>query len=287
MEENDGLYGETAFADRVEAQDFLEFHILARIAALEVTSGSSERLATLKRRAELVEDRLEEVDRRLFEKLRTEVRSGGCRGASLRRRLAEYGDCSAGEGARTAPGYDTLDLLVNGLLLLDAPPAETKEREPEMVFYQPTPARVVLQVVEKAGLGDNDVFYDLGSGLGQVRILVNLLTGARAKGIEFEPAYCDYARQCAAVLDLPRVEFINLDARAADYSDGTAFFLYTPFRGEMLRQVLERLEQHTRARMVGIYTYGPCTPEVSGQKWLTSVGRHCDDVYRLAAFRRA
>lgn len=287
MEQDDGLYREVAFSERVEALDSIEFHILARIAALQVTSRSSEGLAALKRRAELVEDRLEEVDRRLFEKLRAEIRSGGCRGANLRRRLAEYGDCSPGEGARTAPGYDTLDLFVNGLLLLDAPPAETKEREPEMVFYQPTPARIVMELTERAGVGQDDVFYDLGSGLGQVPILVNLLTGARAKGIEFEPAYCDYARQCAATLDLPRVEFINLDARAADYSDGTAFFLYTPFRGEMLRQVLERLEQQTRARMVRIYTYGPCTPEVSGQKWLTRVGRRSDDVYQLAAFRRA
>jgi hypothetical protein len=35
-----------------------------------------------------------------------------------------------------------------------------------------------------------DVFFDLGSGLGQVPILVNLLSGAAAKGMEFEPVYC-------------------------------------------------------------------------------------------------
>jgi hypothetical protein len=29
------------------------------------------------------------------------------------------------------------------------------------------------------------------------------------------------------------VEFINVDARQADYSEGTVFFMFTPFRGEI------------------------------------------------------
>ena len=66
-----------------------------------------------------------------------------------------------------------------------------------MVFYQPTPGRIIFELVERAALQKHDTFYDLGSGLGQVVILVSLLSGARAKGIEFDPAYCEYARRCA------------------------------------------------------------------------------------------
>jgi SAM-dependent methyltransferase len=154
-----------------------------------------------------------------------------------------------------------------------------------MVYYQPTPARIILELVEKANLTGKDVFYDLGSGLGQVPILVNLLSEAQAKGIEFEPAYCDYARACAAELNLSRVEFINVDARKADYSDGTVFFMYTPFEGSLLQEVLEKLRGESRKRMIKLFTYGPCTPQVSQQSWLECVDQNGNHIYKLGVFR--
>ena len=128
-----------------------------------------------------------------------------------------------------------------------------------MVSYQPSPARVILELVEKANLKPEDVFFDVGSGLGQVAILVALLSGARAKGVEFEPAYCDYARQCAKELNLSHVEFINMDASEMDYSDGTVFYIYTPFEGKLLDKLLEKLKGEAHKRMIWVYTYGPCT----------------------------
>lgn len=93
-----------------------------------------------------------------------------------------------------------------------------------MVFYQKTPGRVIFELAEKCRFTEDDVFFDLGSGLRQVAILVHLLTGMAAKGIEFEPAFCNYARVFAAALNLTGVTFINIDARDADYSTGTVFF---------------------------------------------------------------
>jgi hypothetical protein len=100
---------------------------------------------------------------------------------------------------------------------------------------------------------------------------VNLLSGARAKGVEFEPAFCEYARACAADLNLSQVEFINVDARQADFSDGTVFFMYTPFEGKLLQEVLEKLHQVSRTKMIKLFTYGPCTLPVSRQSWLKCV----------------
>jgi hypothetical protein len=77
-------------------------------------------------------------------------------------------------------------------------PAQIKEREPGMIYYQKTPARIILELVKKAAFQPGDVFYDLGSGLGQAAILVNLLASVISKGVEFEPAYCHYAKTCAA-----------------------------------------------------------------------------------------
>ena len=72
---------------------------------------------------------------------------------------------------------------------------------------------------------------------------------------------------------LSNVEFIHADARDADYADGTIFYLYTPFQGEMLRQVLGKLEAQAERRHIKVCTYGPCTLQVSKQNWLQSIYR--------------
>ena len=232
----------------------------------------------------MVKNRLEEANKNLFQKLRANIRSGHCAGAELGRQLAESADCNSTEIGQDDVGYDSLDAFLGGLLLIEGIPGETRERQPEMVSYQPTPARVVLELIERASLKRKDVFYDVGSGLGQVSILVNLLSGVRAKGVEFEPAYCDYARRCAKELNLSRVEYINADAREVDYSDGTIFFMYTPFEGRLLQEVLARLKSESRRRKIKVCTYGPCTPQVSRQSWLKRVDQNGNSIHKLAVF---
>jgi hypothetical protein len=285
IEQTRALYEEASFGARVAAIDRIEFHVLDRIAGLQGRHPAGAEWAhALQERAEQLRDRLEALNQRLFEGFRARIRSGSCSGARLRRQLERVAGSAPDRKGQDEPGYDTLDLFVNGLLCVDAAPGETRAREPEMVFYQPTPARVVLELVERAGLGREDVFYDLGSGLGQVAILVGLLSQARVKGIEFEPAYCSYAQRCASGLNVPRVEFINVDARHADYADGTIFFLYTPFEGQLLGEVLDKLRVEPLRRPVRVYTYGPCTLEVCDQGWLRCLDRDALQPYRLAAF---
>jgi len=163
-------------------------------------------------------------------------------------------------------------------------PGQTKDLEPEMVYYQKTPARIIFNLAEKSHFMKEDVFFDLGSGLGQVAILVNLLTGIKVKGIEFEPAFCDYARNCATELNLPNVAFINSDAREADYSRGTIFFMFTPFKGEILQKVLEILRKESLLRKIKIITYGPCTAQVALQSWLKLAAQQDDNIYKPGIF---
>ncbi len=285
IETSDTLYEEANFGGRVEAIDLIEFNVIERIEGLLLTRGQAKELVALRQRAEMVKNRLEEINENLFQKLRATIKSGNCTGAELKRQIVEYVGYNSTERDQDNIGYDSLDAFVNGLVLIEGAPGETKEREPEMVFYQPTPARIVLELIEKADLTKEDVFYDVGSGLGQVAILVNLLSRVRTKGVELEPAYCDYARRCARELSLSGVEFINTDAREADYSDGTAFFMYTPFEGRLLQEVLEKLKGESRKRMIWVYTYGPCTLQVSRQSWLERVDRNGDCMHKLAMFR--
>lgn len=286
IEKNSALYAETNFDSRVEAIDYIEFHVIDRIEGLLQTINLPEELATLKQDAERVKRQLEDIDDNLFRRLRADIRRGGYTGTALKGLIDEYVGRDPGRRRHQDEiGYDSLDGFINGLLLSQAVPSETKTREPEMVYYQQTPARIIFELVEKAHLTGDDVFYDVGSGLGQVPILVNLLSGATAKGIEFEPAYCDYARVCAADLNLSCVKFINADAREVNYSDGTVFFMYTPFEGRLLQEVLEKLRQESRRRMIRLFTYGPCTPQVSRQSWLKRVDQNGAHLYKLGVFR--
>ena len=285
IEKAKALYEEASFTSRVEAIDLIEFRIVDRIENMLPTSDQVGELSALKQRAEMVKNHLEAINDKLLRRLRANTRSANFTGADLKGWLDQYVESASHERTQDQVGYDSLDVFVNSLLRADVAPEETKEREPEMVFYQPTPVRIVLELIEKADFSEDDVLYDLGSGLGQVAILANLLTGVRAKGIEFEPAYCDYARRCARRLNLSRVEFMNVDAREADYSDGTVFFMYTPFVGALLQEVLEKLEGESRNRLIRIYTYGPCTVQVSNQSWLERVDHGAKSVYRLGAFK--
>jgi SAM-dependent methyltransferase len=181
-------------------------------------------------------------------------------------------------------GYDNLDLFINGLLTYRDLPAQTKERESGMIYYQKTPARIILELVKKAAFQPGDVFFDLGSGLGQAAILVNLLASVISKGVELEPAYCHYANTCAAELNLSDIQFINEDARYADYSSGNVFFMYTPFEGEMLYDVLSNLCVEAKKRKIRIFTYGSCTPVVARQHWLRQVNEIKNCFFELAEF---
>ncbi|NJO82116.1 MAG: hypothetical protein HC828_04465 [Blastochloris sp.] len=153
-----------------------------------------------------------------------------------------------------------------------------------MVLYQQTPARIIFELVRRAKLGPQDVFYDLGSGIGHVATLVHLLSGARARGVEFEPAFCEYAQAGAGALGLTEVAFINQDVRYTDYAEGNIFFLYTPCEGAMLLDVLKRLRERAQSGPIRLATYGPCTSIIAQQDWLTAPSPAEPGNFRLAIF---
>ena len=107
---------------------------------------------------------------------------------------------------------------------------------------------------------------------GYVTLTVSICTSARCTGIELEPSYVDCARKSARSLNLNNARFIQGDARAADLSGGTVFYLYTPFTGAILRGVLNLLRQEALKREIRICTFGPCTQVVAAELWLSLIG---------------
>jgi len=221
-------------------------------------------------RAGALRAKLEAVNAGLYAAIRNQIRSGDARSALLPwiERCAELPDREPA-GLR----YDGLDELIAGVLQLHepdrTPDSAALHRTPEMVFYQPTPVRHILEMLRLCALSAADVLIDLGSGLGHVPILASLLTGARCIGIEIEPAYVAAAQDCARRLSLRRVAFKQQDALEADLSTGTVFFLYTPFTGSILDTVLRRLRHESARRPIRICTFGPCTLALAQQPWLT------------------
>lgn len=225
---------------------------------------------------------LEEANQRLYRSIRQEIRRGA--GAEKLFEWARAADSDAlAEPGIDGERYDHLDALLSGVLQMDAPASDVAELHEEMVFYQPTPARHIFELIRRAKISGRDVLIDLGSGLGHVPLLVAICTGARCIGIEWEAAYVDCARRCASALNLSDVTFIRQDAREADLSTGTVFYLYTPFKGTMLREMLAALGREAITREIRVCTLGPCTEIVAREPWLER--RDASGADTLAVFR--
>jgi hypothetical protein len=288
IEKGPALREETNFLSRMEAIDFLDFHIIDRIEGWLQREGPNKKLSVLKHRAEQAKRELEMIDIHLFQRLRGKIRTGTYTHPSFSDMIHLYlGDDASHSCPQGQTGYDQLDVFLNGLLADRPIPEPTIARAPEMLFYQKTPARIIFELTRLAELKPGDLFVDIGSGLGQVCILVNLISGAAASGIEYEPAYCHYAKTSASQLNLPNVDFINKDGRYGDYAQGTVFFLYTPFEGRMLQNMLDILQKESQKRTITIFTYGPCSPHVARQDWLygnNDRGNNPEQLYRFRSF---
>jgi len=270
LEQDHALEQPERLRERIHAMDRLEdllFYAPDAPPAGEVP-------ATLRLRAQIRLEALSDVQRRLCTAIRDAVMQGA--GAHALRGWVHRDDLGA------ESGYDHLDALIGDVLALDEPASTIEGLEADMVFYQPTPARHVFDLIDRAAIGARDVVVDLGSGMGHVPLLVSICTDAHAIGIEREKAYVESARHAATALRVDRATFLAQDVRSADFSRGTLFYLYTPFTGEMLREVLDKLAHEARQRPFQVATLGPCTPMVANEPWLKAVGAASTD--RIALF---
>lgn len=279
LQQDSELFGEDKLAAREKAIDYISF--MDQVVALHRNDAT---LAALHQKGLALKAQLETLNAQLFTRLRTKIQRGEATPVTLRQEFNHFTSYQPSTHNQAHIGYDGLDVLVSGLFESEPPPRASQTLAPDMVHYEPTPARAILDLVDHVAFPPDTVFYDLGSGLGQIALLVHLLTGAKAKGVEFEPLFCIYAQQCAQQLGLKNVEFINADARVVDYGDGDVFYLFTPFKGALLQTVLDRLQQAAQQRAITVCTYGPCTPQVAKQSWLRSLDTNADHEFKLAVF---
>ena len=233
----------------------------------------------LRQRATSICAELDAVNLKFYDSIRRDIRRGN--GAAA---LVEWmPDPNAAADVANRAGYDYLDELLSGILQFQQPSPQLVPLDSEMVAYQPTPARHIFDFLQRTALTEPDTVIDLGSGLGHVTLLASICSRASCTGIELEPSYIECARNCARSLNLNNARFIHVDARAADLSCGTVFYLYTPFTGALLREVMKALRHQALTCQFRICTFGPCTPLVAEESWLSVTGSV--EANELAIFR--
>lgn len=276
LENDSSLFHPKQLRERLDALNDLDI----RFGDFSAARCMNDPDALIANHAKAMRARLEAVNTALYESIRSEI----VRGAPPHL-LLEWIQAPASR-EETAPGlgYDYRDEVVAGVLQLREPSEPRLHPLPEMVFYQPTPVRHILHLMKAGAFSQGDVFVDLGSGLGHVALLASMLTGVRSFGIEVDPAYVASAQECAQSLHLSKVRFIREDARAADLSSGTVFYLYSPFTGSILAEVLARLQQDSKSRPIKIGALGPCTCILAKESWLTPIAP--PDPKRITVFQR-
>ena len=102
--------------------------------------------------------------------------------------------------------------------------AEQTEWRPPFIT---TPAAVVERMLQLAETRADDLVVDLGSGDGRIVIAAAQKFGARALGIELDPALVEKSRQAAELAGVSaRVNFIQGDVLTADISRASVVTVY-------------------------------------------------------------
>lgn len=151
--------------------------------------------------------------------------------------------------------YVDRDAWIDDALGFAVPPPDDEGLPRGAVPYLPCGVEEIVATVREVPVTPGDVLVDLGSGLGRVVILAHLLTGAPARGIEIQEHLVQAARARSAELRLSGVSFVHGNAAEADL-DGSIFFLYAPFNGEMLGRASQRLEEVAQRRSIVVCAVG-------------------------------
>ena len=131
------------------------------------------------------------------------------------------------------------DHLVEEILDIAYPPLQKPVLPREAVGYSPSGLAEILFVVAEAKLGPGKTFVDLGSGLGKVALLVSLLTGANAYGIELDPYLVAGAQAAAHSLSLTTPQFIAGDILSTPLPPADVFYMFIPWlrSAELVRRL--------------------------------------------------
>lgn len=123
----------------------------------------------------------------------------------------------------------------------------TPTREPD-VPYEPSDPKVVAEMIQLAGIGENDLVYDLGCGDGRI-VIAAVKRGARGVCVDIDPERIQESRENArraGVAD--RITFVTKDLFEVPIADATAvmLFLWPEVNLRLKPKLLQELRPGTR-----------------------------------------
>ena len=147
--------------------------------------------------------------------------------------------------------------VVLALLQIASPAARVPD-----IFFVPTWEPVVYQMLSLAGVGRDDVVYDLGSGDGRIVILAAQKYGARGVGVEIDPKLVAIARQVARDAEVSdKVVFFEGDLFTANIAEATVvtLFLSSTVNNRLESKLRRELRPGTRivSHQFGIGSWAP------------------------------
>jgi Methyltransferase domain len=131
------------------------------------------------------------------------------------------------------------------------------------VVWVPTPQALVDTMLDMARVTPADYLIDLGSGDGRT-VITAAKRGARALGIEYNPAMVDYAKRAAAREGVSeRAQFVQGDVFQSDFSQATVLTLFLlPQINLKLRPQILAMKPGTRV-VSNSFTMGEWQPDDS------------------------
>jgi SAM-dependent methyltransferase len=129
--------------------------------------------------------------------------------------------------------------------------------------FVPTPLDVAERMLRLAGVGPNDVVYDLGCGDGRIVIMAAQKFGARGVGVDIDPELIRRAEATATAAGVQaRAEFRVQNAFATDLSDATVVTLYLLAASNVKLRPLLTKQLRPGARIVSHdYSMGDWEPD--------------------------
>lgn len=136
--------------------------------------------------------------------------------------------------------------------------------------------RNVRRILRVVNPGREDVFYDIGCGMGRILCVAALRPVRKCVGVELLEPLCEIARQNANSLRRRKapIHIIRGDAATVDLSDGTIYFMFNPFGPDTLRDTLENIRcslSHKPRSIKIVYYHAKHQSVLQDQDWLAKV----------------
>ncbi|MFM9852811.1 MAG: methyltransferase domain-containing protein [Sphingomonadaceae bacterium] len=160
-------------------------------------------------------------------------------------------------------------------------PAQGRQGEARWyLHFVPSVYADLFRAFSAVGLHKDDVFVDLGSGLGRAVFAAAYRGARRSIGVEYVAELHEAATRNLANcrLDKGRIAFHNADATHFELADASVLFLFHPFGAPTMANVIEKLRRDRAAanitKTLRIIYYNPvCAEVLAASGWLTETQR--------------